>query len=151
MSPAQSAGLHIGEMESILVPREHRCEPGFEAGERFAGCVRTALHLISLTEEIDRANAKQGVPHKNNGDCPKTQRRGHRQVYLVRRKGDVRSVMFDHSGCLILVNKGKRERAVEGHVPVTIVLIQHALECRARIFKNMVVQKHVSFFHHCCV
>jgi hypothetical protein len=29
--------------------------------------------------------------------------------------------------------------------------MQHALECRARIFKNMVVQKHVSFFHHCCV
>ena len=63
----------------------------------------------------------------------------------------MRRVVFDHSGCLILVNEGKREGAVESHVPDTIVLIQHALEGRARIFKNMVVQKHVSFFHHCCV
>ena len=48
---------------------------------------------------------------------------------------------------LILTEIGERKRPVKGDVPVAIVLVQHAFEGRASVFKDVVVQKHVSFFH----
>ena len=60
-------------------------------------------------------------------------------------------MVVNNSGQLILINQRERKGAIETQVLVTIVFIQNALKRRARIFENVIVQKHVSFFHRCCV
>ena len=66
---------------------------------------------------------------------------------LMRRAGHRIRVPLNNRAELVLINHRERERTVEFNVSIAIVLIQHAFECRAGVFENMIVKEHITLLH----
>ena len=66
---------------------------------------------------------------------------------LMGRTGDCVGVPLNNRAELVLINHREGERAVKCNVPIAIVLIQHTFKCRAGVFENVVVKKHIALLH----
>ena len=66
---------------------------------------------------------------------------------LMGRTGYCVGVPLNNRAELVLINHREGERAVKCDVAIAIVLIQHTFKCRAGVFKNVVVEKHIALLH----
>ena len=66
---------------------------------------------------------------------------------LMGRTGYCVGVPLNNRAELVLINDREGERAVKSDVAIAIVLIQHTLKCRAGVFENVVVEKHIALLH----
>ena len=66
---------------------------------------------------------------------------------LMGRAGHRVRVPLNNRAELVLINHREGERAVKCDVAIAIVLIQHTFKCRAGVFENVVVEKHIAQLH----
>ena len=66
---------------------------------------------------------------------------------LMGRAGHRVRVSLNNRAELILNNHREGERPIKFDVATAIVLIQHALKCRAGVFENVVVKEHIALLH----
>ena len=66
---------------------------------------------------------------------------------LMRRAGHRIWVSLNNCAELILNNHREGERPIKFDMAIAIVLIQHTFKCRAGVFENVVVEKHIAQLH----
>ena len=66
---------------------------------------------------------------------------------LMGRAGHRVRVPVNNRPELVLINHREGKRPIKFNVSIAIVVIQHALKCRAGVFENVVVKEHVALLH----